>query len=343
MVKRALEEPLAGGGEVSVQLVALDAFFASALSMTLDVLSTANLLGASLGGGRAPRFTWSVRTVGGGPVRSSSGLTVTSDGEVHAEPHDVLFVLGPGMADAGRVLADVARPDTRALLPVLQRAREHTLLAASCSSTFVLAEAGLLDGGEATTSWWLAPLFRSRYRDVALRPDAIVCASRSAMTAGAAMAQLDLSLAVVRRFAGAEIAHACAQYLVIDEARTSQAPFLVLNHLSRHDALVARAERWMTEHLAEPIELADVARALAVSERTLARHFVSSTGLSPVRFARRLRVEAAARLLAQTDTPIAEVGRAVGYDDERAFRRAFQSQMKRSPGAHRRAHRQSAR
>lgn len=317
----------------------MEGLFASALAVTTDVLATANVVGRTLAAERAVTFEWTTRTVDGAPVRSSAGSVVASDGKPELDGADVVFVFGPGMADASRVLCDVERLDARALVPLLQRASERSLVAASCSSTFLLAEAGLLDDAEATTSWWLAALFRTRYPSVKLRPDEIVCAAGNVWTAGAAMAQLDLALSVVRRFAGYDVAHACAQYLVIDEARVSQAPYLVIDHLSRHDELVANAERWMSQRLAQPFDLAELSRALGAHERTLARRFVTTTGLSPMRFARRLRIETAGRLLATTSLSIAAIAARVGYEDERAFRRAFAEQMKRSPSAHRSAHR----
>lgn len=340
MAKGSIGQRADNAGQIDVQLAVLDGFFASGLSVTMDVLATSNIISAALAPGRHPRFRWSVRTRDGGPVRSSAGLEIRPDGALDPATGEIVVAFGPGMADAARVLHDVVRPDALELSAVLRGAHERgALVAASCSSTFLLAEAGLLDGGEATTSWWLAPLFRSRYRSVRLRADEIVCASGTVFTAAAAMAQLDLSLVLVRRLVGHEVAHACARYLVIDEARNSQAPFLVMEHLTRHDELVARAEQWMSANLDRPIELADVARSLGCSDRTLTRHFVAATGLSPARFVRRLRLETAARLLAASALPVADVADQVGYDDERAFRRAFVAHFGRSPIAHRRAHR----
>ncbi|MCB9593283.1 MAG: helix-turn-helix domain-containing protein [Sandaracinaceae bacterium] len=322
----------------AVDLLVLDGFFASGFSVTLDVLATANVISEALGG-RAP-FRWTTRSLDGRPVRSSAGAVLEVDGEVDDADGHLWMVFGQGMADAARVLTDVERPDSRALTARLPDAHARGVtVAASCSSTFLLAEAGLLDDTTATTCWWLAPLFRERYPKVDLRADAIVCAHEHVVTAGAAMAQLDLALAIVRRHAGHEVAHACARYLVIDDARVSQAPYLIIEHLSRHDEVVARAERWMAERLATPIDLRAAARAVGVSERTLARRFVAATGLAPARFLRRLRIENAARLLATTDLPIEQVAERVGYEDERAFRRAFGRDQRRSPAEYRRAHR----
>lgn len=184
-------------GHIDVQLAVLDGFFASGLSVTADALATSNVIGAALAPGRHPLFRWSIRTVDGGPVRSSSGVEIRADAALDPAAGEIVIAFGPGMADADRVLADVVRPDARALTSVLRGAHQRgAQVAASCSSTFLLAEAGLLDGGEATTSWWLAPLFRSRYPAIRLRADEIVCASGTVLTAAAAMAQLDLSLVV---------------------------------------------------------------------------------------------------------------------------------------------------
>lgn len=101
------------------------------------------------------------------------------------------------------------------------------MLAAPCASTFLLADTGLLDGRRATTTWWLAPLFRRRYPKVELVTDQIVVADWPIATGGAAMAQMDLMLAIVGRFAGPSLAKRCANYLLLDE-RHSQAPFMAI-------------------------------------------------------------------------------------------------------------------
>ncbi|MEZ4336959.1 MAG: helix-turn-helix domain-containing protein [Sandaracinaceae bacterium] len=325
-------------GQERIELLVLDGFFASGFSVTLDVLATANVVAEALGG-EAP-FAWTTRSLEGRPVRSSAGARLEVDGDADGAEGGLWMVFGQGMASAERVLADVARDDSRALTRRIREAHAGgATVAASCSSTFLLAEAGVLDGAVATTCWWLAPIFRERYPRVDLRAESIVCADERVVTAGAAMAQLDLALAIVRRRAGHALAHACARYLVIDDARTSQTPYLVLEHLSRHDALVARAERFMSEHLARPLEITEVAKAVGASERTLTRRFAATVGLSPARFLRRLRLETAERLLATTDLPIAEIAERVGYEDERAFRRAFGRREGRSPADYRRAHR----
>ena len=161
--------------------------------------------------------------------------------------------------------------------------------------------------------------------------------SEHAITAGAALAQVDLALHIVRRFASAELAHATARYLLIDDSRTGQRPFVMVEHLARNDQLAARAEAILCADLTRPLDVDGLARALGVTPRTLGRHFLAATGLPPARFLRRLRLEVAAGLLRSTTDSIATIAARVGYEDERAFRRAFAKDMLDSPSRFRRA------
>src|SRR4030095_5774739 len=115
---------------------------------------------------------------------------------------------------------------------------------ASCASTFLLAETGLLDGRRATTTWWFAPLFRQRYPTVELLAEQMVVSDWPMATAGAAMAQMDLMLAVVGRFAGPSLARACANYLLLD-GRRSQAPFMEIHYLASQDPELAQDGKWV--------------------------------------------------------------------------------------------------
>ena len=321
---------------IEVDLVVSTRCFGSAVAVTRDVLSTANVLSAELGG-PSPLFVISTRSVDGKSVVSSSGAEIPVDGAADACRGALMVVFGPGMADVKRVLADLGQPWTRSLGAVLRDAQcRGATICASCSSTFLLAEAGLLDGRSATTSWWLAPLFRARYPDVELLEDDLVVRSRGTITAGAALAQIDLALHLVRELVSPELAHACARYLVVDDARRSQAPFVVIEHLALGDELVARAEAILRAELRAPLDVSRLARELAVTPRTLSRRFVACTGLPPARFHRRLRLETAAARLRATAEAIAIIAAEVGYDDERSFRRAFAQEFGASPARFRR-------
>jgi transcriptional regulator GlxA family with amidase domain len=225
--------------------------------------------------------------------------------------------------------AVLERPDARrAMRWLVQRHRAGALVLASCSSTFLLAAAGLLDGGPATTAWYLAPHFRKRFPRVDLREDAMVVAHGHVVTAGAALSHVDLMLWLVRHVAGPEIADRCARFLVLDD-RPTQARYLAVDYLGARSREVIRAERYLREHLAEPVALADVARAASTSPRTIARRFEEALGMSPLRFLRRLRVERAEHLLETTRQSLDEVAARVGYADPITLRRQLRKELGR--------------
>jgi len=141
-------------------------------------------------------------------------------------------------------------------------------------------------------------------------------------TAGASLAQLDLMLRLIAREAGPELAGLVARYLVVDE-RPSQARYIVPSHLARSSTEVAAAERWIRRHLREPFGIADLARGVGTSPRTLARRLVDATGSGPLAFVRRIRVDAARHLLTTTRLSVDEISSRVGYEDPTSLRRAF--------------------
>nr|BFE50972.1 hypothetical protein GCM10017745_43990 [Saccharothrix mutabilis subsp. capreolus] len=198
---------------------------------------------------------------------------------------------------------------------------------------FLSAAVGLLDGRRATTSWWLAPLFRRLHPGVELDAEALVVRDGPVTTAGAAMAHLDLMLTLVARHGGAELADRCARYLLAD-VRASQSAYMALGFLTAADH-VAAAERWARARLADDVSVADVAAAVGMSARTFARRVERATGLSPVRFLQRLRVETAVDLLTTTRLPVEDIARRVGYADPTTLRRVLRRETGRGPRDHR--------
>jgi transcriptional regulator GlxA family with amidase domain len=187
------------------------------------------------------------------------------------------------------------------------------VVAAACIGTFVLAESGLLDGEDATTTWWLAPLFRQRYPKVRLDESRIIVPSGAVLTAGAALSHLDLALTLIRR-ASPELATLTARYLVVD-SRTSQAIYSIPDHLTHSDPLVEGFERWARRRLAQGFSLDEAAVALATSKRTLARRMQAVLGKSPLAYFQHLRVERAVHLLRTSGASVDQVATQVGYAD----------------------------
>lgn len=302
-----------------VAVLLLDGVLDSVFGVTVDVLATANRIATA----RGVAVPFDVRLVGASPtVTSGTGRAITVDATLASTVKlDVVLVPGINVPLREELEAALVRDDVIAAGRFLTRqAGRGALICAACSGTFILAETGLLDGGVATTSWWLAPLFRTRYPRVELREDAVVAPSGSrTVTAGAALSQIDLLLWLVRRVAGAEMATLCARMLVIDE-RPSQARYALVDHLAHDSEEVRRAERFVRRNLQRSLSVEEIARAAHVSPRTLARRTRDCVGLSPLALLQRMRVERAAHLLGTTALAFDEVARRVGYADPGALR-----------------------
>lgn len=301
---------------MQVAVAVYDGVFDSGLASVLDVLDNANALG-----GQIPEPpTWNVTMVGSSSqVRTGAGLVVAPEPFEAAEAADLLVV--PALAGSSpEALVDHVGGEVS--LPVrnlVARARERgTTIATACAGTFFLAEAGILDGVRATTTWWLSPSFRARYPRVDLDHSQMVVTSEGITTAGAAFGHVDLALAIVRASSPA-LADLVARYLVVDE-RPSQAAYTIPSALAQSDPTVAAFERWIREHLAESISLPDAAKAIGVSERTLQRCVQRAIGTSPIRFVQDLRVERAAHLLRTTDLSLETISRKVGYEHPNTLR-----------------------
>ncbi|MFD8810220.1 GlxA family transcriptional regulator [Streptomyces sp. NPDC059627] len=301
---------------MQVAVVVYDGIFDSGLAAILDVLSNANELGGQI---HQPP-TWNVTMVGPAPsVRTGAGLLVAPRPLADAEAVDLLVVPAPAGSDPSALLDHVGGDESLSVRNLIARTRDcGTTIASACAGSFLLAEAGVLDGLRATTTWWLSPAFRARYPRVELDHSQMVITCEGITTAGAAFGHVDLALAIVRASSPA-LADLVAQYLVVDE-RPSQSAYAIPSALAQSDPTVAAFERWAREHLAEPISVPDAAKAIGVSERTLQRAVQRTVGSSPIRFVQDLRIERACHLLRTTDMSLETISRKVGYEHPNTLR-----------------------
>lgn len=313
-------------------ILALDGVMDSSLAITLDTLRTARAFRERMGLSAGPE--WSVtshrktiRTGGGLRLEADCTFREVLDGGVRAE---WLIVPGLGMTSERAIATRLGQKDALAAMELLRQRRVARRIAASCSAVFLLAEAGLLDGRAATTTWWLAQTFRERYPDVRLDETRMLVRDGPCLTAGSAFAQLDLALAIVTATMGAEIANLCARYLLIDR-RASQARYMIQSHIRHVDATVIAAERWIDANLSTPITITALAAAVALSPKTLARRITAATGLSPVRFLQRRRVMEAVHLIESTAMTVDDVATRVGYQDATALRKIIKRELGTTP------------
>ncbi|WP_412740341.1 GlxA family transcriptional regulator [Krasilnikovia sp. MM14-A1259] len=302
---------------MDLAVLAYDGVFDSGISALLDVLEAANAMRGEI---PHPPPAWRVTTVGfRRRVRTGAGHVVATAPVDAATDVDLLVV--PALAERrpDALVAHVSGPDSAAVRRLVTATRSRgTPVASACTGTFLLAEAGVLDGRRATTSWWLAPVFRRRYPAVTLDDSRMVAMSDGVVTAGAAFGHIDLALAIVR-MRSHTLADLVARYLVVDD-RPSQSAYAIPGALANHDPTVAAFERWVRRHLGEPLTVGDAARALGISERTLQRAVRRTLGISPVRFVQAVRVEQATHMLRTTDLSLDAIARKVGYEHAHTLR-----------------------
>ncbi|MBN3830410.1 helix-turn-helix domain-containing protein [Burkholderia sp. Ac-20344] len=323
-----------------IRIWVVDQALASGVAAPTDMLAAANHLASTTSQGRtsAP-FRWRVESIGGRPVRTTSGQIIPVDGAIDgSSPADAIWLTSPFVADLERLLD---RPVTLApLFDALRRQHARgTLIATYCTGTFLLAEAGLLDGRLATTHWSKASSFRARYPDVALRASDILTEQDGILCGGAVTSYQNLALRLIDKLANARLAASVARLMLIDMNRVSQDSFIDLDrmgHRGHDDPTIARAQRWMEKHLREPFSLARLSDHVAMSERTLHRRFRDAVGAPPLRYLQTLRIEVAKRLLAETKLAIDTVCERVGYADISGFRQLFKRETGISPGEYRR-------
>jgi transcriptional regulator GlxA family with amidase domain len=309
-----------------IAILALEGLFDTGLTVALDAFAIANRFSALQMGG-TPRFEVSIVGVRK-KVRTGQGFSIPVQAITPALKPDWVIVPALGTGTPELLVPALARPDIRqAKAQLLAWHAEGAQIAASCIGTFVVAEAGLLDHREATTTWWLAPLFRQRYPHVLLDESRMLVPTDIGVTAGAAMGHLDLTLWLIRK-ASPELAALVSRYLLAD-IRTTQAPYIIPNHLAQADPLILRFERWARDHLKQGFSLQQAAAALATSARSLQRRCQAVLGKSPLDYFQDLRVERAQSLLHGSGMDIDAIAAEVGYIDGATLRTLLRQRLGR--------------
>jgi len=308
-----------------IAVLALEGVFDIGLVSVLDTLRIAGSLAARQGQ-PAP---FDVTVVGlRRKVVSAGGLTVPVQPLAAAARPDWVIVPALGASMPELLVPALEQPQIRAAGAALRDWRGRgARIGTACVGAFVVAESGLLDDREATTTWWLAPLFRQRYPHVRLNEARMLAVSDIGVTAGAAMGHLDLALWLVRQ-ASPELAGVVSRYLLAD-LRSAQAPYIIPNHLAQADPVIARFERWARERLHAGFDLQAAAAALATSPRSLQRKCQEVLGKSPLAYFQDLRVERAQSLIHGSNLDLDAIAAEVGYVDGATLRTLLRQKLGR--------------
>lgn len=309
------------------EILVIEGAYPSSVAMSRDILDAASSLARKLG---FPGPSWGLYSLRGGRIPLRDGISV----ETRPLPprrrglRSVCVIPGLG-TDPETISAWMREPDgeaiARRLVAHVARGGE---IAASCSAVFVLSAAGLLARRRATTTWWLGPALAQRTPDCIVDIDRMVCADGPIVTAGAAFAHADLLLHMLRGRYGPRLSETVANMLLL-EHRHAQAAFVIPDVLASGHALVSRLTARLEASFPHVPPVAQLARELCVSERTLARHVRQATGKTPLAFIQGVRLQRARTLLHNSRMSIDQVAVQVGYQEATALRRL----MRKATGA----------
>lgn len=216
---------------------------------------------------------------------------------------------------------------------------QGALLCSACSGIFLLAETGLFDGRDATVHFGYQRAFAELYPQVPIHPERVLVISgrrEELVSSGASTTWHDLVLYLTVRHAGATVAQEVARLFALQWHQDGLAPFIVFEGRSDHgDGEILSAQQWLQGHfsVANPVE--EMIKRSRLAERTFKRRFTAATGLAPIAYVQRLRIEDAKRRLERTDAPVDEVSWRVGYEDPAFFRRLFKRTTGMAPAAYR--------
>jgi transcriptional regulator GlxA family with amidase domain len=258
----------------------------------------------------------------------ANGVRVTPEAALRArDRYDVVVVpelaLSPEESIAGRFLPELSW--------LRAQHRRGALLCAACSGTVLLAEAGLLNGHEATTHWAYCDALARNYPRVSVqRERALVVTGEGhrLVMAGGGTSWLDLGLYLIARTLDLESAVQVARLNLIDWHADGQQPFARIARTRQvDDAVIGRAQAWIGKHFAASAPVASMVRLSGLPERTFKRRFQTATGMAPLAYVHALRIEEAKRRLERGSEPLERIALEVGYEDATFFTRLFRRQV----------------
>ena len=266
--------------------------------------------------------------VDAGPMRAAGGMRVQADAGLDA------------LVDAGTVIVPgwrgIDAPPPPALLEALRQAHARgARLLSYCSGVFVLAATGLLDGRRATTHWRYAEALASRFPRIRIEPDVLYVDEGRLLTSAGSAAALDLSLHLIRRDYGPDVANTVARRAVVPAHRDGGQAQFIHAPLPERGATLGKLLEWMRRRLDQPLSLPELAERARMSERTLLRRFEEATGCSPKQWLTRERLNRARELLEASDLPIERIAQACGFGSADTLRHHFRHHLKLSPARYR--------
>jgi transcriptional regulator GlxA family with amidase domain len=318
---------------MDVTVVLLEEGYSSTAIMPVEIFHFAGKLWHDLHDSPAqPPFRVRIASLDGDAVHSAYGLGMTPHvGLGDIDRTDVVIV------STSKLDLDLAFVENSALLPWLRRQHESgALVVGVCMGAAYLAEAGLLDGRMATTHWALCDRFTARYPQVRWQPEMFITEDSRVLCSGGVFASVDVSLYLVEKLCGHEVAVQTAKALLLPMPRIYQSGYAMQSVSRAHgDERIREVEAFLQANFNTDLSVQVLASRAGLGERTFVRHFKAATGHRPAGYQQALRIEAAKAMLERDDKPIQSISAEVGYDDVAFFRSLFKRLVRMTPTEYR--------
>lgn len=318
---------------IHVTIVLIEGSFASTSIGPMEVFHSAGTLWNSMTGeAAAPRFQVRIASIDGGSVNSMCSLGMMPECSIdEIEQADIILLPASGLD----VQDHIAR--STQLLPWLHKWHGRgAYIAGICTGVAYLAESGLLDGRQATTHWAVADTLRQRYPKVHWRAEHFVTEDGQMFCSGGVYAAIDLSLYMVEKFCGHEIALKCAKSLLLSMPRSSQSGYALVPISAPHsDHKIREIEEFMRTVIDREVSAEYLAERIGMGARSFVRRFKRATGHAPGAYMQLLKIASARDMLEKDNASVAVVSSCVGYSDLAFFRRLFKRHTGLTPSEYR--------
>ena len=330
----SIERVRPGSPPRHVSIVAVPEVAISTLFGIFDVFSAFARMGLAPAGSEP--FQVSIVGERTGPLEVASGVPVMVQRAIETvDATDIVIVPSVELEPPGWVKGRYPR--------IVEWARamheRGAVLCSACSGIFLLAETGLFDGRNSSVHFVYARTFASTFPSVPIHPERVLMiagAREEFVSSGASSTWHDMVLYLIARYAGAAAAQEVARLYALQWHHDGLAPYIVFEGRTDHgDAEIADAQKWLADHFSVAAPVEEMIKRSRLAERTFKRRFVQATGVAPLTYVQRLRIEDAKRRLEQTADPVDEISWRVGYEDPAFFRRLFKRTTGLAPGAYR--------
>lgn len=298
------------------------------LAAILDVFSFANQLAVKQG--KSPCF--SISLIGLSDRYNLTDQEFLFYKLANAPRHSVILIPAFATEELGKAIEINAE-----FIPWLcNQYRQGTEIASFCTGAFLLAATGLLHEKQATTHVQAAEALSKTFPTIRINAKEITTFDKGLYTSGGATNSFYLMFKIIEKYCGPALALSTAKYFAVDLDREQQIYFSTFQPVINHrDELVIDLQKKMENHYGEVQTIEKLLAEIPASRRNLVRRFKGATGITPIEYLQKTRIEAAKKLLEETGCSILDIMLQVGYNDLKTFRQLFKKSTGLTPTGYR--------